>query len=148
MADFNISALGAFRNVDFGDADAIANLGQGGGVEQKGRLGNFFWKIFRSPGTKANNNAVRTALLKSLGQAFGISGCGSKNGKTTFTAEFMAKLERILGRDVLKTADFELNRDGSVSSGKPLTQRRIQAIVAKASVYTKTGFGMRMALAS
>ena len=26
MADFNINALGAFRNVDFGNADAIANL--------------------------------------------------------------------------------------------------------------------------
>ena len=41
-------------------------------------------------------------------------------------------LESLLGRDVLKTADFKLNADGSVSSGKPLTQRRIQAIVNKA----------------
>ncbi len=41
-------------------------------------------------------------------------------------------LESLLGRDVLKTADFKLNVDGSVSSGKPLTQRRIQVIVNKA----------------
>ena len=26
MADFNVNALGAFKNVDFGNADAIANL--------------------------------------------------------------------------------------------------------------------------
>ena len=35
MADFNINALGAFRNVDFGNADAIVNIKQGGGVGQK-----------------------------------------------------------------------------------------------------------------
>ena len=69
MADFNINALGAFRNVDFGNADAIANLKQGGGVEQNGRLGNFIGKMFRTSATKANNNAARTELLKSLGLA-------------------------------------------------------------------------------
>lgn len=142
MADFNIKALGAFRNVDFGNADAIANLKQGGGVEQNNQLGNFIGKMFRSGTTKANNNAVRTELLKSLGQAFGIAGMTEAGGKTTFSAEFMAKLERILGRDVLKTGDFELNRDGSVTSGKPLTQRRINAIVEKAGVYAKTGFSV------
>ena len=48
MADFNINALGAFRNIDFGNADAIVNIKQGGGVEQNGKLGNFFCKMFRS----------------------------------------------------------------------------------------------------
>ena len=57
MADFNINALGAFRNVDFGNADAIVNIKQGGGVEQNGKLGNFFCKMFRSSATEANNNA-------------------------------------------------------------------------------------------
>ena len=142
MADFNIKALGAFRNVDFGNADAIANLKQGGGVEQHGKLGNFLAKMFRKSGTQANNNAVRTELLKSLGQSFGLSGMAEAGGMTTFSAEFMAKLERILGRDVLKTDDFKLNRDGSVTSGKPLTQRRINAIVEKAGVYAKTGFSV------
>jgi hypothetical protein len=65
-----------------------------------------------------------------------------KDGKTYFSADFMAKLERILGRDVFKAADFKLNRDGSVSSGKPLTQRRIQAIVEKAGIYANTGFSV------
>ena len=72
--DINFAALGAFRNVNFGNADAIANLKQGDGVEQNGKLGSFLGKMFRSSATKANNNAVRTELLKSLGQAFGLSG--------------------------------------------------------------------------
>lgn len=135
--DINFAALGAFRNVNFGNADAIANLKQGDGVEQNGKLGSFLGKMFRSSATKANNNAVRTELLKSLGQAFGLSGMSEAGGKTTFSADFMAKLEGILGRDVLKTADFKLNRDGSVTSGKPLTQRRIQAIVNKAMIASR-----------
>ena len=142
MAEFNVNALGAFKNVDFGNADAIANLKQGGGVEQNGKLGSFFCKMFRSSATEANNNAVRTELLRALGQGFGIEGMTEKDGKTRFSADFMKKLERILGRDIFKAADFKLNRDGSVSSGKPLTQRRIQAIVEKAGVYAKTGFSV------
>ena len=135
--DINFAALGAFRNVNFGNADAIANLKQGGGVEQNGKLGSFLGKMFRSSATQANNNAVRTELLKSLGQAFGLSGMSEAGGKTTFSAEFMAKLEGILGRDVFKAADFKIGRDGTVSSGKPLTQRRIQAIVNKAVVASR-----------
>ena len=51
MADFNINALGAFRNIDFGNADAIVNIKQGGGVEQNGKLGSFFCKtpVYRRP---------------------------------------------------------------------------------------------------
>ena len=142
MAEFNVNALGAFKDVDFGNADAIANLKQGGGVEQNGKLGSFFCKMFRSSATEANNNAVRTELLRALGQGFGIEGMTEKAGKTRFSAEFMAKLERILGRDVFKAADFKLDRDGSVASGKPLTQRRIQAIVEKAGIYVNTGFSV------
>ena len=142
MSDFNINALGAFRNVNLGDADAIANLKEGGGVERNGKLGNFLIKMFRSSATEANNNAARTELLKALGRGFGIEGMTEKNGKICFSAEFMERLERTLGRDVFKAADFKLDRDGSVASGKPLTQRRIQAIVEKAGVYAKTGFSV------
>ena len=127
---------------DFGNADAIANLKQGGGVEQNGKLGSFFCKMFRSSATEARNNAVRTELLRALGQGFGIEGMTEKDGKTYFSADFMAKLERTLGRDVFKASDFKLNSDGSVSSGKPLTQRRIQAIVEKAGIYANTGFSV------
>ena len=110
---FNIT-LETFRNVDFGNADAIANLKEGGGVEQNGKLGSFIGKMFRTSATKASNNAVRTEMLRSLGIAFGIDGMREVGGKTTFSADFMSKLEGILGRDILKTGDFKLNRDGSV----------------------------------
>ena len=77
---------------------------------------------------------MRTVLLKSLGQAFGISGMEEKNGKVTFSKDFMVNLKKILGDDVLKSSDFELNNDGSVTSGRPLTQRRITAIMKKATI--------------
>ena len=46
---------------DFGNADAIANLKQGGGVERHGRLGGFFAKMFRSSATQASNFANKHA---------------------------------------------------------------------------------------
>lgn len=137
---FNTAAISTFRHVNLGGENAIANLDGEGGVKKNKELGNFIGKMFRSPTTEANNNAVRTALLKSLGQAFGLSGMSEANGRTTFSADFMAKLEGILGRDILKTGDFEIGADGSVTSGKPLTQRRITAIVNKAVVESRGQF--------
>ena len=130
--EFNSAALSAFRKVDFGNADAIANLGGKNGIVQNGKLGFFLWKPFRSGKTEDRNNAVRTELLKALGQSFGLAGMSEKEGKVTFSAEFMKKLEGMLGRDVLKTGDFSIGADGTVKSGKPLTQRRIETIVSKA----------------
>ena len=129
---FNISALNTFRNVNLGGDNAIANLNGEGGIKKNKELGNFIGRMFRLPTTKANNNAVRAELLRSLGQAFGLGGVSERDGKLHFSADFMARLESILGRDVLKTGDFEIGADGSVTSGKPLTQRRITAIVNKA----------------
>ena len=37
MADFNINALGAFRNIDFGNADAIVNIKQVRGRQGEAR---------------------------------------------------------------------------------------------------------------
>ena len=129
---FNISALNTFRNVNLGGDNAIANLNGEGGIKKNKELGNFIGRMFRLPTTKANNNAVRAELLRSLGQAFGLGGVSERDGKLHFSADFMARLESILGRDILKTGDFEIGADGSVTSGKPLTQRRITAIVNKA----------------
>lgn len=63
MADFNINALGAFRNIDFGNADAIVNIKQGGGVEQNGKLGNFFCKMFRSSAAAKEKLVGKTAKI-------------------------------------------------------------------------------------
>ena len=126
---FNPSALSRFSNVDFGNDDAIANLGQGDGLVQKKELGSVFLRMFRLPGTRNRNNAVRTELLKALGQAFSIDGVTTgKGGKTKFSDGFMRRLEEVLGPEAFRRGDFGI-KNGVVDSGKPLTQRRITAIV-------------------
>jgi len=54
----------------------------------------------------------------------------------------MDKLVSILGRNVIKPEDFKIGSDGSVTSGRPLTQRRINAIVHKATVIGKSDFSI------
>ena len=128
---FNLNALSRFSNVNFGDNDAIANLGEGNGLVQNEKLGFILTRKFRSSTAEKQNNAVRTELLKALGKAFGLNdGVAVNNGKTTFTDQFMSRLEEILG-PAFKRGDFGI-KNGVVDSGKPLTQRRIQAIVKAA----------------
>lgn len=130
--EFNSNALSQFRNVNFNDDNAIANL-DGKGLKANGKLGNFIGKMFRATKTENRNNAVREELLRSLGQAFGLSGLMKAEGnRVAFSPEFMQKLEKLLGGDILKTGDFKIDRNGLVTSGKPLTQRRIRSIVSKA----------------
>lgn len=133
----NNQAYEAFSKTAFKSADAIANLDGKGGVKESGKLGSIFSRLGRSDAERTNNNAVRTAFLKSLGQAFNLAGMNEADGKTTFTPEFVASLEKLLGRKVLKTADFKIAADGTVSSGKPLTQRRINEILTKAATIAK-----------
>ena len=128
---FNLNALSRFSNVNFGDNDAIANLDGSDGLVQNEKLGFILTRKFRSSTAEKQNNAVRTELLKALGNAFGLNdGVAVANGKTTFTDKFMSRLEEILG-PAFKRGDFGI-KDGVVDSGKPLTQRRIQAIVKAA----------------
>lgn len=58
--------LGMFRNVQFGNDNAIANLsGSKTSLVHKNEVsGNFLGKMFRSKVTKAQNNAARTELLR------------------------------------------------------------------------------------
>ena len=133
---FNPKTLDMFRNAQFESTRSIANLDGANGLKSNKTLG--IWRLFRSNKTTEANNAVRAELLKSLGQSFGLSGMSEKNGRVTFSKEFMTKLEKILGADVLKTADFKIEADGTVSSGKPLTSRRITAILNKAAIVGQT----------
>ena len=128
---FNLNALSRFSNVNFGDNAAIANLDGGNGLVQNEKLGFILTRKFRSSTAEKQNNAVRTEFLKALGNAFGLNeGIVVNNGKTTFTDQFMNRLEEILG-PAFKRGDFGI-KNGVVDSGKPLTQRRIQAIVKAA----------------
>ena len=82
----------------------------------------------------------RTELLCSLGNAFGLNGMGqNKDGVTTFSKSFMDKLQKLLG-DEFKRNDFGISDDGTVTSGKPLTQRRVSAIVKQAILASKGSY--------
>ena len=129
---FNISALDSFRVARLDGENAIANLGEDNTIVKKNDYYGGIGRIFRSSSTKAANNAVRAELLRSLGQAFELDGVSEKDGKLCFSKDFVQRLEKKLGRGILKTEDFKFGKDGSVTSGKPLTQRRIEAIVSKA----------------
>ena len=134
--NFRISELSAFSSAKLGTSgDAIANIGSNGNkIVQKNKYYGFAGKIFRLSGAKAANNAVRTELLRSLGRAFDLEGVGNNSeGKTTFSASFMDKLSELLGED-FKRDDFGIGADGTVKSGKPLTQRRIKAILKRATL--------------
>ena len=128
---FNADALSRFSNVNFGDNDAIANLDGGNGLVQNEKLGFILTRKFRSSTAERQNNAVRTELLKSLGRAFGLTGFNEDND--TFTDQFMNRLEEILG-PAFKRGDYGIT-NGVVDSGKPLTQRRIQAVYNAATAY-------------
>ncbi len=135
MPDFNLSALSHFSNAALANDNTIAQVNPenhlqiAGNNDYKGVLG----AIFRSDAEKANNNAARTELLRSLGQAFGLNGMTEADGKVRFSKDFTTRLQQLLGPE-LKLKDFGINADGFVTSGKPLTKRRISAIINKATV--------------
>ena len=134
---FNMSELSRFSIPGFGNENTVVNL-DGDGLKSGGTLGSKLARAFliRFSGTRTRNNAVRTELLASLGRAFGLTPESSPdNGKVRFPPKFMDELERLIGRDVLKREDFKIAADGSVTSGRPLTQRRITAILSKAALY-------------
>ncbi len=138
--NINVSKLSAPIAFKTGNENSIATL-NGDKMAANGTFSSkniFRW--MRSVETKTANNQVRTAFLRSLGEAFGIEGAVTgKDGKTRFTKDFMDRLETLLGAD-FKRSDFGIDKNGVVSSGKPLTERRISAIVTRALVVGKTPF--------
>ncbi len=129
----NLQSLDKFRVATEWTAKGIANLDGTDAIRQNGTYSGALSALGRSKIERAANNDVRTELLKALGNAFGLAGMGEKDGTVTFSKGFMDKLERILGSD-FKRDDFKIDADGKVSSGRPLTSRRITAILAKAEV--------------
>lgn len=125
--NFNPTALNAFRAATEWTADTMTRIGDDD-VAKNGEYGGMFSALTRTGAERESNNCVRTALLKALAQAFDLGGVREKDGKTTFSADFMAKLEKLLG-GAFKRGDFEVGADGTVKSGKPLTARRIKAII-------------------
>lgn len=140
---FDPSKIAMFRDAQFAGASDIANLDKGDKLKTKDSYYGKLGALFRSSATEARNNAVRTELLKSLGQAFGLSGMTESDGKVSFSKDFMDRLESLLGRDVFKRADFKIGADGTVTSGRPLTSRRINAIITKATEIGRGPFDLK-----
>ncbi len=138
--NIDVTKLAAPIAFKTGDGNAIAKL-NGDRLVQSGTFSSkniFRW--MRLSSTRAANNQVRTAFLRSLGEAFGIEGATvGSDGRTRFSKEFMDRLEEIFGAD-FKRDDFGIDENGVVTSGKPLTERRISAIVTRALVVGKTPF--------
>lgn len=132
---FKISELSAFSSARLGTSGrAIANVNDSGKIVRNNTYYTWVGKIFRMSGAKDANNAVRTELLRALGRAFDIEGVGNNvEGKTTFSRKFMDRLSELLG-PAFKREDFGIAPDGTVNSGKPLTQRRIKAILNQATL--------------
>ncbi len=133
LTHFNSSAIQKFQNFqteNAGNAEAIAGMNKDGTIGKTGDR-SFANAVFRSDTEKAHNNAVRTQLLQSLGAALEINGARTTtNGTVCFSKKFIGELQKLLG-DSFKMEDFGFSKDGAVTSGKPLTQRRISAIMAK-----------------
>jgi len=130
--EFNSAALQLFRTAQFDDANAIARLGDGK-IGSGGTWSRSIKILGRTDSEKTANNRVREELLRCLGNAFHLGGFKENaDGSVEFSREFMDRLSDLLGRD-LKAGDFGISGNGGkVSSGKPLTQRRITAILKRA----------------
>ena len=133
MANINLAALDMFRTAKNWTADSMANLDGGNAIKNVGEYGGRLSALGRSKIEKAANNAMRTELLRALGEAFNMQVMTDSDGKARFTRDFLRKLERVIGSD-FKRDDFTLDAEGYVCSGRPLTARRIKAILSKVEV--------------
>ncbi|MCR5414712.1 MAG: hypothetical protein K6F50_08330 [Kiritimatiellae bacterium] len=138
--NMDISSLNAFRKANFASMNEVANSADGK-VSSAGAYKGGFSALFRKDAERHTNNATRTEFLRQLGNAFNVEGMTvSDDGTVKFSAAFMDKLEKIIGPE-FKRKDFGVpSEGGAVSSGKPLTARRISAIVRKASIAGQGGF--------
>ena len=133
--NFNTQAVQAFDIYRTREMDANTNIQKTDGALKTGGTGcGFFAAMFRGKEAKSANNAARTDFLLSLGRAYNLTGATvDKGGQATFSTAFMDQLERLLG-PAFNRADYGLDAEGRVASGKPLTARRIKAVLTKAIV--------------
>lgn len=128
--NINFSALNAFRNVEVQNNKAIL-VDVGGDRYRsistyKGPLSG----MVRSEGERLVNNNMRENLMDALADAFGMKDqVTTVDGKKQYSTTLIDTLEKHLGKD-FKREDFGF-KGGTVSSGRPLTMRRVTAILNK-----------------
>lgn len=144
MAGVNRVAFSQFIEIarTCGDKSTqIVNFDNQGRFKSGGQYSsvNLLGRRFRSDDNRAKNNEARTQLLCALGDTLGIN-YEVDGGKAKFSEEFLRKLADKLGggKDVLALKDFKI-KDGVVTSGSPLTGRRIFAIVNRVASHKKSG---------
>ena len=133
MPNINLAALNMFSTAKDWTADSIANLDGKDAIKKVGDYGGAFSALGRSSIEKAANNVMRTELLKALANAFNMQVETDSDGKARFNRAFLRNLERKIGVE-FKRDDFKLDADGYVCSGRPLTARRIKAIISKVTL--------------
>ena len=133
MANINLAALNMFTPAKDWTADSVANLDGKDAIKKVGEYGGAFSALSRTSIEKAANNEMRTELLKSLANAFNMQVVTDNDGKARFDRAFLRNLERKIGAE-FKRDDFKLDADGYVCSGRPLTARRIKAIISKVTL--------------
>ena len=117
-------SLNRFSSVSNTNSDFAANdvINMKGGAAVK--AGTFHkWNIFRRLGRSDDeiraNNDTRQQFLNALKESFGLA----ETGKA-----LVDKLATILGKEVFKPEDYSF-KGGKLDSGKPLTDRRITAVL-------------------
>jgi len=140
-------SMGGFAEISSSTGRGTVILAEGEDtITGGGTLHPLATKLTRSNASIEANNEVRANLLKRLGETFGVLESSmynkDKNGKPVygdFSSDYLKNLKFRLG-DALKFKDFgiDLEKGGKVSSGKPLTERRITAINEKLSTYRGT----------
>lgn len=127
----DVNAMKAFKELSFENANAtLQTKNKTCEVELAGTYNGPLSALKRTNAEKNNNNAVREQLLKSLADTFDLNVAYDKNQKPIFSEDLLHTLESRLGKEVFKRSDFGL-KEGRVSSGKPLTARRVAAILDK-----------------
>ena len=142
-AEFNMNVLDTFNKAVFDNENVIVNFAgkeneKAASLKRNGTFsGSNIFRFMRGGKAQKANNEARSELLKSLGKAFGLEGVGTgKRGETTFSREFMDKLKNLIG-PAFKAEDFGVpEQGGAVTSGKPLTFRRVKAIMTQAANFS------------
>ena len=121
--------MDTFRATHFHSENSIVQFTENGQELKSDKTTSLlhFDAIGRSEADIAANNKMRSQFLRAIANSMGMGeGITEQDGLLHFPEDLLTKLSNILGK-ALKAGDFEI-KDGMVTSGKPLTQRRIRAI--------------------